>query len=59
MTFRDIDFLNKDQRSTILVQDVMTPIQDLITARNDLTLKHAYEILQRSKKGLFVRSNRF
>lgn len=51
ITFRDIDFLNKDQWSTIPVRQVMTPIDDLITAKNDLTLKDAYAILQRSKKG--------
>ena len=51
VTFRDIDFLNKDHRTTIPVQQVMTPVEDLITARNDLTLKDAYAILQRSKKG--------
>ncbi len=31
----------------------MTPIDELITAKNDLTLKDAYHILQRSKKGSF------
>ncbi|CAF0744842.1 unnamed protein product [Adineta steineri] len=51
ITFRDIDFLNKDQWSTIPVSQVMTSIDDLITAKNDLTLKDAYTILQRSKKG--------
>ncbi|CAF1033798.1 unnamed protein product [Rotaria sordida] len=49
ITFRDIDFLNKDQWSTIPVSQVMTPIEELITAKNDLTLKDAYHILQRSK----------
>jgi IMP dehydrogenase len=57
ITFRDIDFLSKDQWSTIHVSDVMTPIEELITAKNDLTLKDAYHILQRSKKGLFKFSN--
>ena len=52
ITFRDIDFLNKDQWSTMTINQVMTPIEELITARNDLTLKDAYLILQRSKKGL-------
>jgi IMP dehydrogenase len=51
ITFRDIDFLNKDQWSTIPISQVMTPIDELITAKNDLTLKDAYHILQRSKKG--------
>ncbi|CAF0847605.1 unnamed protein product [Didymodactylos carnosus] len=51
ITFRDIDFLSKDQWSTILVEQVMTPINELITAKNDLTLKDAYHILQCSKKG--------
>jgi IMP dehydrogenase len=51
ITFRDIDFLSKDQWSTTSVRQVMTPVDDLITAKNDLTLKDAYHILQRSKKG--------
>ncbi|CAF3810131.1 unnamed protein product [Rotaria socialis] len=51
ITFRDIDFLPKDQWSTIPVSQVMTPIEELVTAKNDLTLKDAYHILQRSKKG--------
>lgn len=51
ITFRDIDFLNKDQRSNTPVSQVMTTIDELITAKNDLTLKDAYNILQRSKKG--------
>ena len=51
ITFRDIDFINKDQWSTTTVSQVMTPIEELITAKNDLTLKNAYVILQRSKKG--------
>lgn len=52
ITFRDIDFLNKDQWSNTLVRDVMTPKDELVTAENNLTLKDAYRILQRSKKGL-------
>ncbi len=51
ITFRDIDFFNKDQWSSIPIHQVMTPIEELITAKNDLTLKDAYHILQRSKKG--------
>ncbi|CAF0873828.1 unnamed protein product [Adineta ricciae] len=51
ITFRDIDFLSKDQWSTIPVSQVMTPLDELITAKDDLTLKDAYSILQRSKKG--------
>ena len=54
VTFRDIDFLSKDQRTTTTVQQVMTPMDELITAKNDLTLKDAYSILQRSKKGSFT-----
>lgn len=52
ITFRDIDFLPKDQWATIPVSQVMTPIEELITAKNDISLKDAYNILQRSKKGL-------
>lgn len=51
ITFRDIDFISKDHRTATLVCHVMTPIEELITARNDLTLRDAYIILQRSKKG--------
>ncbi len=51
ITFRDIDFLNKDQWANIPVNQIMTPMNELITAKNDLTLKDAYNILQRSKKG--------
>lgn len=51
ITFRDIDFLSKDQWPTTPVRQAMTPVDDLITAKNDLTLKDAYHILQRSKKG--------
>ncbi|CAF4987592.1 unnamed protein product [Rotaria magnacalcarata] len=51
ITFRDIDFLPKDQWSIYPVSQLMTPIEELVTANNDLTLKDAYHILQRSKKG--------
>ena len=56
ITFRDIDFLTKDQLSMIPISQVMTPIEELITAKNDVTLKDAYTILQRSKKGLLTSS---
>ncbi|CAF0929928.1 unnamed protein product [Rotaria sp. Silwood1] len=49
ITFRDIDFLSKDQWSNIPISQVMTPIDELITAKNNLTLKDAYHILQRRK----------
>lgn len=52
ITFRDIDFLSKDQWSNIPVSQLMTRVEELVTAKNDLTLKDAYNILQRSKKGL-------
>ena len=57
ITFRDIDFLSKDQWSTMPVSQVMTPIDELITANSDLTLKDAYHILQRSKKGQWDDAN--
>jgi hypothetical protein len=59
ITFRDIDFFNKDQWSSIPVHQVMTPIDELTTAKNDLTLKDAYLILQRSKKGWLNSFERF
>ena len=43
--------ISKEQWSTKLVSEVMTLVEDLITAKNELTLKDAYSILQRSKKG--------
>ncbi|CAF4826367.1 unnamed protein product, partial [Rotaria sp. Silwood1] len=49
ITFRDIDFLSKHQWSNIPISQVMTPIDELITAKNNLTLKDAYHILQRRK----------
>ena len=52
ITFRDIDFLSKDQWSMIPVSQVMTPLEELVTAKDDLTLRDAYSILQRSKKGV-------
>jgi CBS domain-containing protein len=53
ITFRDIDFISKDQWTTPVSQ-LMTPIEELVTALNDLTLKDAYHILQRSKKGSYM-----
>lgn len=59
VTFRDIDFINKEQWSSTPIKQVMTPIEDLVTANADLTLKDAYIILQRSKKGTKKRSTKF
>lgn len=50
VTQRDVDFLPFSDYSTCL-EDVMTPVDQLIVAKADITLKEANLILQKSKKG--------
>lgn len=49
VTKRDSDFVQR--RDTTLARDIMTPIEDLVTARENLTLACANRILRESKKG--------
>ena len=48
VTNRDIDF---EKDLSIKLRDVMTPLSELITAREGLALKEANQILKQSKKG--------
>ena len=50
-TSRDVDFLPAHESSTTVLSSVMTPLESLIAAPASITLKEAYQILQKSKKG--------
>jgi len=51
VTSRDVDFLPAHEASTTQLKMVMTPLDALIVAPASITLKEAYQILQKSKKG--------
>ena len=51
VTSRDVDFLPVHDASTTVLSSVMTPLESLIAAPASITLKEAYQILQKSKKG--------
>lgn len=48
---RDIDFLEGKDNLNNKVANVMTPLRDLVTAPQGVTLQQANEILEKSKKG--------
>eukprot|EP00933_Yihiella_yeosuensis_P019157 TRINITY_DN15542_c0_g1_i2.p1 TRINITY_DN15542_c0_g1~~TRINITY_DN15542_c0_g1_i2.p1 ORF type:complete len:506 (+),score=107.52 TRINITY_DN15542_c0_g1_i2:325-1842(+) len=49
VTKRDSDFV--EDRKTTLASSIMTPLKDLVTAKEGIELPAANEILQQSKKG--------
>ena len=51
VTSRDVDFLPSHEALTTQLKSVMTPLDALIVAPASITLKEAYQILQKSKKG--------
>lgn len=51
VTSRDIDFLDGKDNSSIKLENVMTKLEDLVTAQVGVTLAEANSILENSKKG--------
>lgn len=49
VTSRDIDF--RENSPQLLLENVMTPINSMITAKSGVTLQEANSILEKSKKG--------
>jgi len=50
---RDIDFL-PDSEKAVLLEKMMTPLEDLVTADTSVTLSEANDLLSKSKKGIHV-----
>ncbi|KAF7282092.1 inosine-5'-monophosphate dehydrogenase-like [Rhynchophorus ferrugineus] len=51
VTSRDIDFLEGANLKTTTLEQIMTKLEDLVTATSDITLTSANSILEKSKKG--------
>ncbi|CAJ0579490.1 unnamed protein product, partial [Mesorhabditis spiculigera] len=51
VTSRDVDFIPESRYTTTLIQDVMVPRDRLMTGKEEIALKEAYEILENEKKG--------
>lgn len=51
ITHRDIDFVPDDKLDSTTIESVMTPASKLITAKSNVTIKEANELLKESKKG--------
>lgn len=50
ITAKDVDFVPDDKLDTT-IEDVMTPVSKLVTAKSNVTIKEANKILEESKKG--------
>ncbi|CAH1153689.1 unnamed protein product [Phaedon cochleariae] len=51
VTSRDIDFLDDKNFENIKLEQIMTKLEDLVTAQSSVTLTDANHILEKSKKG--------
>nr|CAI5835126.1 unnamed protein product [Callosobruchus analis] len=51
VTSRDIDFLENTDYKNIKLEQIMTKLDDLVTAPSGVTLSEANKILEKSKKG--------
>ncbi|XP_046405536.1 inosine-5'-monophosphate dehydrogenase 1b isoform X1 [Ischnura elegans] len=51
VTSRDIDFIEESQHDSLKLEQVMTRLEDLVTATSDVTLEEANSVLEKSKKG--------
>lgn len=54
VTSRDVDFIDEDRYPITKISEVMVPLDRLITGSEDLTLEHAYKILENEKKGKWL-----
>lgn len=49
VTRRDLDFFDNESNKNVLVKDIMTPFEDLITYKGDVDLKKASEIMRENR----------